>query len=279
MKLRVLILSVVAFFSMNQAQAQRTLDVETTQQEQDQWCWAATSKCLMGYFHKSFSQCEIADYARTRISWWDFGSVNCCADATQGCNYWNYMYGTDGSIVDILEHFAGIVTMPYNDNLTYEQTIEQIDADKPFIFRWGWLSGGGHFLVMHGYDGEYVDYMDPWFGEGKKISLFSWVVADGNHEWTHTLPITQLNPAKEAINADLAIQPNPATDEIRIPASTLLDTYNYAEVYDLLGNLLSKYSIAPNTEFVAPVADLAAGTYLLKLAGNPGSRVLRFVKL
>ncbi len=279
MKFKFLILSVAIIFSIAQSQAQRTLDVETTEQEQDQWCWAATSKCLMAYFHQNFSQCEIADYARTRISWRDFGSVNCCADATQGCNYWNYMFGSDGSIVDILEHFAGIVTLACNDNLTYEQTIEQIDADRPFIFRWGWTGGGGHFLVMHGYDGEYVDYMNPWFGEGKKISLFSWVVADESHEWTHTLPITQLNPAKETINADLAIQPNPATDEIRIPASTLLDNFNHAEVYDLLGNLLSNYSIAPNTEFVAPVADLAAGTYFLKLAGNSGSRVLRFVKL
>lgn len=279
MKLKLLILSATIFFSIATANAQRLLDVQTTQQEQDQWCWAATSQCLMAYFNNNFSQCEIAEYARTRITWGDFGEVNCCSDPSQGCNYWNYMYGADGSILDILEYFAGIVTTPYDDNFTYEQVVEQIDADRPFIFRFGWTGGGGHFLVMHGYNDGYVNYMDPWFGEGKKIALFDWVVSGDGHEWTHTLPITQLNPTNESVPAELAIAPNPATDEIRIPASPLLGSYQFAEIFDLLGNSLRRYSIAPNSAFAAPVSDLAPGTYLLKLSGNSSSRVLRFVKL
>lgn len=279
MKSFVFTLFAAFFICIGQAPAQRLINVEVTQQEQEQWCWAATSKCVMDYFHRTYNQCEIAEYARNRITWGDFGDVDCCIDASQGCNYWNYMYGTEGSILDILEHFAGILTQPIDDNLTYEQTVSQIDSDYPFIFRWGWSYGGGHFLVMHGYDGEYVDYMDPWFGEGKKISLFSWVIADESHEWTHTLPITLINSADELPTAELTITPNPVSDEIRIPSSPLLNEFSSAEIIDIMGTARAKYQLAAGSDFIASAADLPCGAYFVKLNGKGRSQVLRFVKI
>ncbi len=63
--------------------------------------------------------------------------------------------------------------------------------------RFGWTSGGGHFLDGFGYDndGQYLHYMDPWPGNGYTLSLYSWVVSSSNHNWTHTLQVTTNLPA------------------------------------------------------------------------------------
>jgi hypothetical protein len=62
--------------------------------------------------------------------------------------------------------------------------------------RFGWTSGGGHFLDGFGYDtsSQHLYYMDPWPGNGYTMSLYSWVVSASDHDWTHTLQITT-NPA------------------------------------------------------------------------------------
>ena len=41
----------------------------------------------------------------------------------------------------------------------------QVDG-KPFIIRWGWTTGGGHFLVGRGIESNIIHYMDPGFGDG-----------------------------------------------------------------------------------------------------------------
>ena len=63
--------------------------------------------------------------------------------------------------------------------------------------RFGWTSGGGHFLDGFGHDnnGQYLHYMDPWPGNGYTLSLYSWVVSASNHNWTDTLEITTTLPA------------------------------------------------------------------------------------
>ena len=58
--------------------------------------------------------------------------------------------------------------------------------NRLFIIRWGWTSGGGHFLVGHGISGENIYYMNPWYGEGKKVATYEWVKSDPSHTWTHT---------------------------------------------------------------------------------------------
>jgi len=66
----------------------------------------------------------------------------------------------------------------------------QIDSGRPFVIRWGWYTGGGHFLVGHGIEDSTVYYMDPWPGEGYSIAYYSWVVDNGIHAWTHSLQLT-----------------------------------------------------------------------------------------
>jgi len=159
-------------------------------QEYDQWCWAGVSRTILYYYGNDISQCSIAEFTRTHANWHDFGPVNCCVDSTQGCNYWNYLYGFSGDIRDILRNWG--VSNTGSARQLYKSEVEAIINDnRPFIVRWGWTSGGGHFVAGHGIEGNDVYYMDPWFGEGYNIAHYDWVVSGGNHDWTHSVSITE----------------------------------------------------------------------------------------
>jgi hypothetical protein len=156
-------------------------------QEQDQWCWAGSSSCVLKYYGKNISQCIIAEYTRTVSTWHNFGSINCCTDPLQGCNYWNYNWGYAGSIQDILQHW-GVANSGVSSSLSIAQIQTELNNQRPFIFRWGWTTGGGHFLVGHGFisSTSQMYYMDPWFNEGLHIADYSWVLSNADHSWTHT---------------------------------------------------------------------------------------------
>ena len=96
------------------------------------------------------------------------------------------MWGATGSVQDILGHFGNISTNNSSTYLTTQQIQDQISADHPFLFRWGWTGGGGHFLVGRGIYDSYIYYMDPWFGEGYETADYDWVKSGSNHTWTHT---------------------------------------------------------------------------------------------
>lgn len=169
--------------------AAKVLLFTLTTQEQDQWCWAAVSSAIIKYYGTNAAQCAIADYTRTRATWHDFGSVPCCTDAGQGCNYWNYIMGSAGSIQDILQNW-GLQSTALVRQLYANEVEAAVNDNRPFVIRWGWTSGGGHFVVGHGIDGSQMNYMDPWYGEGLKVASYDYVVSGGNHTWTHTAVVT-----------------------------------------------------------------------------------------
>lgn len=181
-----LILILIFIFIANLLYSQY-LRVPEVIQEQNQWCWAGSSACVLKYFGKNISQCTIADYTRTVSTWHNFGTVNCCTDPQQGCNYWNYNWGYAGSIQDILQHW-GVANSGVGSSLSIAQIQTELNSQRPFIFRWGWTTGGGHFLVGHGLilSSSQVYYMDPWFNEGLHIASYSWIVSNADHSWTHT---------------------------------------------------------------------------------------------
>jgi hypothetical protein len=163
----------------------QVLDVPEVIQEQDQWCWAAVCGCVLGYYGTPLSQCAIADYTRTHATWHDFGAVNCCEDPKKKCNYWNYNYGSAGSIQAILENW-GVKNAGTAKPLTIAKMQSELGAGRPFIVRWAYPDGGGHFIVGHGIADSSVYYMNPWFGEGLKIAKYKWVVSTSGHTWAET---------------------------------------------------------------------------------------------
>jgi hypothetical protein len=201
--IKVLILTIIFILPL----PSQVLYVRQTTQEQDQWCWAGVTCAILKYYDQDIAQCTIAEYTRTQAAWHDFGSVDCCADPSQGCNYWNYLWGSGGSVADILFHW-GVTSSSYTSYLTQNTIQTQINGFRPFVIRWGWSSGGGHFLVGHGIEGSSIYYMDPWFGEGLKIADYSWVVSGGSHTWTHT-QIISTTPTEPA-TPTLILPPNGA---------------------------------------------------------------------
>lgn len=183
-----------------ESQSQTSLDYPEVIQEQNQWCWAGVSASLFDYFDSHVEQCEIAEYTRQVATWHDFGSTDCCLYPSGSCNYWNYNWGYNGSIEDILENMqnrVAILNHGVSRALTIQEVEDDLENDLPPVMRWGWDSGGGHFLVAFGLDENeddasdpYMHYMDPWFGEGNKIALFSWMESGGTHTWTHTNRLT-----------------------------------------------------------------------------------------
>ena len=200
MKKIILLAALVSLLCCAPVLADGVLSVKETFQEQNQWCWAGTSCCVLDYYGTTLAQCVIADYARTRITWRNFGSADCRAQPGGLCNYWNYNWGEDGSIEDILRHWGvsdatfGGGYPGYPVPLSLDTIRTEIDAKRPFILRWGWDGGGGHFLVGHGLVGDTVYYMNPWPGEGLGNGLYAWMCrgyAMGSYfTWTHTNVMT-----------------------------------------------------------------------------------------
>ncbi|ESU27375.1 hypothetical protein FLJC2902T_20800 [Flavobacterium limnosediminis JC2902] len=258
------ILFFVLFLSLYDLKAQQ-LNVPQVIQEQNQWCWAGVSKSILNYYGTNVSQCQIADYARQVISWNNFGSVNCCTNPNLGCNYWNYAWGYSGSIQDILVHFSNIQNYGYSNALSLSQISTQIGAGRPFVVRWGWVSGGGHFVVGHGINGSNISYMDPWFGEGYHISTYSWLVNDGNHNWTHTnILTTNLSTGENQVSDfELYVYPNPAQNEVTIKGADIIED---VKMYDVAGKLIKHLNHNPTDNNVSfDVSDCETGLYFFEI--------------
>ena len=176
----------------------KVLAVPEVNQEESHWCWAATSKIVLDYYGKNISQCTIAEYARKNATWHDFGSTNCCTDASEGCNYGNYNYGKAGSIVDILQNW-GVSSYGYPAALTLEEATKLIEANRPFIIYMVRPIGENHFVVGVGIEDGMVTFIDPWYTEGYKTRSYEELVSSGFETWTETVILTtqtDVTPAK-----------------------------------------------------------------------------------
>ncbi|MCX6581218.1 MAG: fibronectin type III domain-containing protein [Candidatus Aminicenantes bacterium] len=222
---------VLAFFLLVPAvQWAQMLDVPELTQEQDQWCWAGSSQCVLIYYGNNFQQCEIAEYTRLHSTFHDFGPVNCCVDPTQGCNYWNYNYDPDeGSIKMILIDMPVTLGNPSITNtgvariLTEAEVAAEIGAGRPFVIR---ICCGGHFIVGRGYQNGNLYYMDPWMGEGFGYDPYGSSL--NGRTWTHT-NIISLNPGPScSIPQDLnVVNITEAAATLTWGAVTLASSYEY----------------------------------------------------
>jgi len=168
------------------------LNVPERFQQYDQWCWAGVSQSIFNYYGRSITQSTIANYG------------------TNGYNVWNYLYGSDSvspyyrkGINMILNNWG--LTCTYGEyTMSQAQIQSRINAYQPFVIRWGWTTGGGHFVTGRGYSGNYVYIMNPGAGHGYEIGTYAWVVNDGSHTWTHSLELTS-SPPTSSIRAPLQL--------------------------------------------------------------------------
>lgn len=169
----------------------RYLEVDQITQEHSNWCWAASSVDVMRWYGMNPSQCGVVN--------WAFGRSDACGnsvfDWSSSANSPDALYGQSGSVQDVLGS-AGIGNQGYASPLSWSAIVSDVDANRPFVIRFGWYGGGGHILTGYGYNDtsgtQYVGYMNPWPGEGYTWSTYSWTVyAPYDHSWTHSLRMTQ----------------------------------------------------------------------------------------
>jgi hypothetical protein len=162
-----------------------TLTVPVVTQEHSQWCWSASSKAVLNYYSKTPSQCQIVN--------WAFGLNYACGNTTfawnSNANQPNSMYGTNGSVQNILTAW-GVPNGAYSTASSWNTVVSDINANRPFVMRYGWTNGGGHIMVGRGYEtynsANYIYIMDPWPGEGQTWRTHSSAVSASDHKWTHT---------------------------------------------------------------------------------------------
>lgn len=201
------------FFIMFISLQGTVLNVSQIYQEQTEWCWAATSQTVLLYYGFNLTQQQIAQYG------------------TDGVNTWNWIWGsstnpTRNGIDLILEHFGSIQTTRYESALSLTTSTTNINSNKPFFIRWGWDSGGGHFVVCHGTNSSSLYLMDPWYGP--TINSYSWVVDGSTHTWTHSL--TMDDPPTPILNA------SPTSLSF---GNVQVDTYSDPQTYSLTGDNLT----------------------------------------
>lgn len=267
------IITILVFFT--QYINAQVLNVNNNEQEKSQWCWAGCSKTILDYYgFSNIQQCDIAEYVRTTALFHNFGSVNCCTDADLGCNYWNYNFGAAGSIQDILINFGNIQNTG-EGVLTQNQIINEITNNKLFVIRWGWSSGGGHFVVGHGIIGDNIYFMNPWYGEGLHIGTYNFVKNGVNanstvtHTWTHTNIITSnmLNLNEFEGNNIIEYYPNPFKDELSINTKYYLEN-STIKIYNSLGQFLKQIDNINGTSFKINRDNLSNGLYFIEIFQN-----------
>ena len=204
---RVLILIFVNFgFSSSQLVK---LDLPIVYQKYDSSCWAAVSKSVLQYYGTVKTEDSIIIYANNRLVLVAGGNPMCDSIGTAP--------NVQRSIKNILTHFANIYSSCIGDTITLEQVKNTIYLEKPIIIRWSYWKPPnspatseegdfGHFIVLFGYNGQGIYYMDPWTGQ-EYWQGYKWIVYgdDDNyyHEWTTTLDI-QTKPPFHNLNIGTA---------------------------------------------------------------------------
>lgn len=248
-----------------------TAAVKTTRQEQTNWCWSASSKCILDYYSKPTSQCTIAEYARSLDG--TFGTTPCCSNPTGKCNNANYMEGNSG-IQGIIKHFGNINSDHVMSPLSVSKVQSQLGQKMPFVIFIQWSGGGGHFVVGCSYSGTSMTFMDPWQNNGmttQKYTGVNRVIATntGNGSWDETLVVTtpfSTTGIDEQATADaVSVYPNPSEGILNINTSYKLKSIN---VFSATGQLVDSYAALENKSYSFKIS--MAGLYTVQVITDNG---------
>ena len=127
----------------------------------------------------------------------DLTQTEIAAYGTDGANEWNWLWGessnpTRRGIDMILNYFANLATTTWSQSLTAPSSETLMLNRQMFFIRWGWDSGGGHFVIPKAISGTSWTLMDPWYGP--TVNTYSWVLSGSSHTWTHSLSVNSAAP-------------------------------------------------------------------------------------
>ncbi|MDH6123136.1 papain-like cysteine protease family protein [Kitasatospora sp. GP82] len=152
----------------------RKLDISMQQQQQDNWCWAASGNTIATYFGYNYSQNQFCNAAFNR-------STNSSCPNSQA------------ALDDVQNALSRVGINPgsyVSGYLRYTTVQTEIDANRPVETRIQWSSGGGHMHVLYGYDrsNNWVYWGDPWPSNYRyNWADYSYYVSNDSFSWTHSL--------------------------------------------------------------------------------------------
>ena len=152
------------------------LSLQVPRQEQDNWCWAATSVGVARFYDSDsrWTQCRIVNR--------DLDRDDCCADGAGGpCDVYGYLERALGT-VGHLERMTTGAAGP-------KQVASDIEARRPIGARVAWSGGGAHFLALGGWrelPEPYVHVEDPWYGSSDVPYATLVNGYQGSGSWTHS---------------------------------------------------------------------------------------------
>lgn len=159
------------------------LNFDMQHQQQTQWCWSATAVSV-SHFYWSWSgwdQCELVNA--------EFNQTTCCDDgSTSQCNQPWYTANALKRTKNWQNTIAG--------TLTRDQVLDELNAGRVIAARIGWSGGGGHAMVIYGYNPifDWLFIGDPWYGD-QIVDYDTYVSAyQGSGSWTHCYMTKPYNP-------------------------------------------------------------------------------------
>lgn len=152
----------------------KKLNITMQQQQQTNWCWAASGNTIATWFGYNYSQNQFCNAAFGRSV--DSSCPNSQASLADVQNGLNWVGINPGSYV--------------TGYLRYSTVQAEVDADRPVETRIQWSSGGGHMHVLYGYDtgNNWVYWGDPWPSNYRYNWADYWYyVNNDTFSWTHSL--------------------------------------------------------------------------------------------
>lgn len=289
------IILLVIIFSQQRSYSQTTGNyVPAYVQEQSNWCWAACGSMLYWAYHSgSISQCSFVATSRDRENALLFDCGNLSSSTSSPCTYpgtFNSpqsLYTCGGSIENVFDWY-GISSTGYSHAFSTSELTTAMSARKMCIARWGWNSGGGHFVVVNRYKSGNVYFNNPLSG-ATIWSYNTFKTANGRGTWTHTLrmdnaalygSVLSRSPSKSELpeftsanTADdrvtLNLYPNPTVDNVTILLGQDLASRSEITITNATGIVVYKQQLARNTtNLKVNVSKWARGVYMVNLSGT-----------
>jgi len=163
--------------------AWKVLGVPRYKQSKDQWCWAASAQMVIAYKKKGKKppkQAEIVKYVKGSVT----NKPASLDETTRGLRHW----GVNGTVIHANEGSLG------DGTISYSSIIDQIGSKKLIISGIGWYGGGGHMVVIKGYNTSArfkktgIIYNDPADGKGHGESYDHYKESfQGAGRWVETI--------------------------------------------------------------------------------------------
>jgi hypothetical protein len=165
-------------WSTGTAERRRSLGFTMQHQLQTNWCWSAVSTSVSRFYNPAspWTQCSLANT--------ELGETACCADgSTDACNR-DWYLDRALSRVGNLQSWSGAAA-------PLSEIEHEVNAGRPLGVRIGWEGGGGHFVVLAGYDDPgtgpgFLRVEDPWYGQSRMAYSAFRNTYQGTGSWTHT---------------------------------------------------------------------------------------------